>query len=58
MYVGQLEWYFSIGEPTCQVYKLDQVLLDSGAQPLMLWKAACIGLGIQRSKLEPCPFQI
>jgi hypothetical protein len=24
----------------------------------MLGKAACIGLGIWRSKLEPCPFQI
>jgi hypothetical protein len=41
-----------------QVYRLDRVLLDSSAQPLMLGKAACIGLGIQRSELEPCPFQI
>jgi hypothetical protein len=24
----------------------------------MLGKASCIGLGIRRSKLEPCPFQI
>jgi hypothetical protein len=24
----------------------------------MLGKAACIGLGIWRSELEPCPFQI
>jgi hypothetical protein len=40
------------------VYKLDWVLLDSGAQPLMLGKVACIGLGIRRSELEPCPFQI
>jgi hypothetical protein len=24
----------------------------------MLGKAACIGLGIRRSELEPCPFQI
>jgi len=24
----------------------------------MLGKVACIGLGIQRSELEPCPFQI
>jgi hypothetical protein len=40
------------------VYKPDRVLLDSGAQPLMLGKATCIGLGIRRSKLEPCPFQI
>jgi hypothetical protein len=25
---------------------------------LMLGKATCIGLGILRSELEPCPFQI
>jgi hypothetical protein len=41
-----------------QVYKPDRVLLDYGAQPLMLGKAACIGLGIRRLKLELCPFQI
>jgi hypothetical protein len=41
-----------------QVYKPNHVLLDFGAQTLMLGKAACIGLGIRRSKLEPCPFQI
>ncbi len=44
--------------PTGQVYRPDRVLLDFGAQPLMLGKATCIGLGIRRSKLEPCPFQI
>jgi hypothetical protein len=49
---------FRLVTPTGQVYKLDWVLLDSGAQPLMLGKAACIGLGIRRSELEPCPFQI
>jgi hypothetical protein len=40
------------------VYRPDQVLLDSGAQPLMLGKATCIGLGIRRLELELCPFQI
>ncbi len=40
------------------MYRPDWVLLDSGAQPLMLGKAKCIGLGSRRSKLEPCPFQI
>jgi len=40
--------------PTGQVYRPDRVLLDSGAQPLMLGRAACIGLGIRRSELEPC----
>jgi len=49
---------FRLVSPTGQVYRPDRVLLDSGAQPLMLEKAACIGLGIRRSKLELCPFQI
>jgi hypothetical protein len=49
---------FWLVSPTGQMYKPDRVLLDSGAQPLMLGKAACIGLGIRRSKLELCPFQI
>jgi hypothetical protein len=40
------------------VYKQDRILLDFGAQPLMLGKATCIGLGIRRLDLEPCPFQI
>ncbi len=44
--------------PTGQVYRPDRVLLDSGAQPLMLGKEACIGLGIRISELESCPFQI
>ncbi len=42
---------FRLVSCTGQVYKPDQVLLDFGAQPLMLGKAACIGLGIQRSEL-------
>jgi hypothetical protein len=45
---------FRLVSPMSQVYRLDRVLLDSGAQPLMLGKGACIGLGIRRSKLEPC----
>ncbi len=49
---------FQLVSPTSQVYRLDQVLLDFGAQPLMLGKATCIGLGIRRSELEPCLFQI
>jgi hypothetical protein len=49
---------FRLVNPISQVYRPDQVLLDSGAQPLMLGKAACINLGIRRSELEPCPFQI
>jgi hypothetical protein len=49
---------FQLVNPTGQVYKPDRVLLDFGAQPLMLGKAACIGLGIRKSELELCPFQI
>jgi hypothetical protein len=45
---------FRLVSPTGQVYSPDWVLLDSGAQPLMLGKATCIGLGIRRSELEPC----
>jgi hypothetical protein len=49
---------FQLVSPMSEVYKPDRVLLDSSAQPLMLGKAACIGLGIRRSELELCPFQI
>jgi len=49
---------FRLVSPTGQVYRPYQVLLDSVAQPLMLGKASCIGLGIRRSELELCPFQI
>jgi hypothetical protein len=47
---------FRFVSPTGQVYRLDRVFLDFGAQPLMLGKVTCIGLGIRRSKLESCPF--
>jgi hypothetical protein len=49
---------FQLVSPTGQMYRPDRVLLDSGAQPLMLGKATCIGLGIWRSELKLCPFQI
>jgi hypothetical protein len=49
---------FQLVNPTGQVYRPNRVLLDSSAQPLMLGKAACIGLGIRSSELEPWPFQI
>jgi hypothetical protein len=49
---------FRLVSLTGHVYRPDWILLDSSAQPLMLGKAACIGLGIRRSKLELCPFQI
>jgi hypothetical protein len=37
---------FRLVSLTGQVYRPDQVLLDFGAQPFMLGKATCIGLGI------------
>ncbi|BBN09580.1 hypothetical protein Mp_4g20850 [Marchantia polymorpha subsp. ruderalis] len=49
---------FCLVSSTGQVYVPARVLLDFGAQPLMLGKAACISLGIWRFELEPCPFQI
>ncbi|OAE18202.1 hypothetical protein AXG93_406s1700 [Marchantia polymorpha subsp. ruderalis] len=49
---------FCLMSATGQVYVPARVLLDSGAQPLMLGKTACISLGVRRSELEPCPFQI
>jgi hypothetical protein len=49
---------FWLVSPMGQMYRPDWVLLNYGAQPLMLGKVACIGLGIWRSKLEPCPFHI
>jgi hypothetical protein len=49
---------FWLVSPMGQVYRPDRVLLDFDAQPLMLGKAACIGLGIRRLELESCPFQI
>jgi hypothetical protein len=58
MYVDNQSGIFQLVSPTGQVYRPHQVLLDSGAQPLMLGRVACIGLGIQRSELELCPFQI
>jgi hypothetical protein len=47
---------FRLVSPTGQMYRPDRVLLDSCAQPLMLGKVTCIGLGIRRLELEPCPF--
>ncbi len=41
-----------------QVYTPNWVLLDFSAQPLMLGKATCISLGIQRPELKSCSFQI
>ncbi|CAM6104818.1 unnamed protein product [Calypogeia fissa] len=49
---------FQMVSPAGQVYRPDRILLDSGAQPLMLGKAVCIGLGIRRLEIEPCPFRI
>jgi hypothetical protein len=34
------------------------VLLDFGAQPLMLGKATIDGLGMTNANVDPCPYQI
>jgi hypothetical protein len=34
------------------------MMLDSGAQPLMLGRAAFHGLGMKKSDVDKCPFQI
>jgi len=49
---------FQLVSPIGHVYGPNWVLLDSGAQTLMLGKVAYISLGIRRSELELCPFQI
>jgi hypothetical protein len=46
---------FQLVSPTCQVYRLDRVLLDSSAQPLMLGKVACIGYSKVRASTVPIP---
>ena len=41
-----------------KVFTPRRVLLDSGAQPLMLGKAAIEGLELRKRALEKCPFTI
>jgi hypothetical protein len=49
---------FQLRGPRGQVYVPERVLLDSGAQPLMLGKKAVLGLGMKQADLRPCPFKI
>lgn len=44
--------------PSGKIYRPQRVFLDFGAQPLMLGKAACVGMGIRWRDVERCPFQI
>lgn len=44
--------------PTGAVYQPERVLLDTGAQPLMLGKSAIHGLGLRPEDLERCPYPI
>ena len=44
--------------PTGQVFTPTRVLLDSGAQPLMLGRTAIVGLGLTPETLQLCPFTI
>ena len=49
---------FSLVGPTGVVYWPQRVLLDSGAQPLMLGKAVVRGLRLIPEQVERCPFMI
>ena len=44
--------------PGGKIFTPQRVLLDSGAQPLMLGKAATDALGLHEGTLEACPFTI
>lgn len=44
--------------PAGKEYFLERVMLDSGAQPLMLGRSVFHGLGMKKSDLDKCPFQI
>ncbi|OAE32414.1 hypothetical protein AXG93_3671s1330 [Marchantia polymorpha subsp. ruderalis] len=48
---------FCLVSSTGQAYVQAKGLLNIGAQPLMLGKAARISLGVWRSELELCPFK-
>jgi hypothetical protein len=49
---------FRMVGPARKEYFLERVMLDSGAQPLMLGRSAFHGLGMKKSDLDKCPFQI
>jgi hypothetical protein len=42
--------------PAGKEYFPERVMLDSGAQPLMLGRSAFHGLGMKKSDLDKCPF--
>jgi hypothetical protein len=47
---------FRMVGPAGKEYFLERVMLDSGAQPLMLGRSAFHGLGMKKSDLDKCPF--
>jgi hypothetical protein len=49
---------FRMVGPCGKEYYPERVMLDSGAQPLMLGRAAFHGLGMKKSDVDKCPFQI
>jgi hypothetical protein len=49
---------FQLVEPKRKVFVPRRVLLDSGAQPLMLGASAIEGLGLTKDTLEKCPWTI
>jgi hypothetical protein len=56
--VDNSQGIFQLVGPKGKVFVPRQVLLDSGAQPLMLGVSAIEGLGLTKDTLEKCPWTI
>jgi hypothetical protein len=56
--VDNSQGIFQLVGPKGKVFVPRQVLLDSGAQPLMLGASAIEGLGLTKDTLEKCPWTI
>jgi hypothetical protein len=56
--VDNSQGIFQLIGPKGKVFVPRQVLLDSGAQPLMLGASAIEGLGLTKNTLEKCPWTI
>jgi hypothetical protein len=53
--VDNSQGIFQLVGPKGKVFVPRRVLLDSGAQPLMLGASAIEGLGLTKDTLEKCP---
>jgi hypothetical protein len=56
--VDNSQGIFQLVGPKGKVFVPQRVLLDSGAQPLMLGASAIEGLGLTANALEKCPWTI